>query len=238
MCSSVCVTSPPQELHQLQAMFQRAGPGWKSQLIMGSSAVSDKILFGSCDGDCSWADIPCWVSELECDTSTIVSEIASLGTAIQDVVNEIGDFFVDVVNTTGSLLTEVEDFFTGLWDTVKSGFESILALLLDQIPSSPQEALALIGLDLSANQWAAWWNNFNNAAVTLNTECTALGLGIGADIAGFGEVGSPRAEFVCKRGLMWVDEKVGEVLGRSSVKTATDRTTIFVPRGRTLRSSR
>ena len=178
--------------------------------------------FGSCsticEPFCTSTEATC---NLACDGITAVcSGLNSLIGEINGLINNINSFLQSFISTFEQIFSDIaalpstiENFFLGLWDDIRAGLQSALDAFVGLLPE-PDDVLDFIlqpvgGTAAVSN--ANFWNDFANGffqGATLSVDCSLLGLAIDDNVPGFGIVGSPRAEYVCKRGIDFADELI------------------------------
>ncbi len=173
-----------------------------------------------CDPICLAAEELCEVGEdacnLGCDTvedlceeiDDAIDEINSVINEINGFLNDVVSFFSDVVDEITALPDTLGDFFTELGNDLLSLMGDLLDELLELLPDA-DELLGLLGLDF-ANQSAAieFFVDLVTEDGVVNMPCPSLG----TDIPGYGIVGTPRAEYVCTRGIDWLSEKLYDLI--------------------------
>ncbi len=126
---------PTEALPELRRWFYRWAPAFKARLRgVAPPAADDKLIFGVCDGDCSFPDVDCFVTEINCD-------ITEAGSQLTDLANAIDNFFDDIVDDISSFFTEtipevvetVGEFFIELGNDLLDLLEVLFDLLLDEI---------------------------------------------------------------------------------------------------------
>ncbi len=176
-----------------------------------------------CDMNCSWYEAWCWTAEGICYAAEEVCDVGcdavegicdGLTTAIEElnsVIDEINGFLDDVVSFFDDVVDEIEalpstmgNFFTELGTDLIDLLEDLLDAALDVIPDS-QELLELLGLD---DIDSSFYTDLVDGLTLVEMPCPD----IGTNISGYGEVGSPRAEYVCKRGADWLAEKLYDLV--------------------------
>ncbi len=211
---------PAEALPELRKRFYSWAPGFKARLRSTAARtatatrvfgppVPNKLVFDSCDGDCSFPDVDCFIDEIECDINEAANQVSDF---LDDIVNFASDIFSDIsdffTQTIPDTIDTIGDFFTELGTDLLALLEDFLDLLLDLLPDA-EELLELLGMDFDDLSAAG------DFFVDLVTEDGVINLpcpSIGTDIPGYGTVGSPRAEYVCKRGIDWVAGKVYDLI--------------------------
>ncbi len=208
---------PDEALPELRKQFYRWAPGIKAQLRSGAAASGGKLIFDSCDGDCSFPDVDCFITEINCDiteaTSQLTSFLTSIATFFTDIINDIDGFFTQ---TIPAAVDTVGDFFTELGNDLLDLLEEGLNALLDLIPDA-EELLGLMGLDFDDLLAAAdFFVDLVENSDPISLPCPDIGIEIGD----FGTVGTPRAEYMCTRGIDWLSEKLYDLIPDDGVASA------------------
>ncbi len=227
---------PAERLGELQALYARRAPLWQARLrgepprlpgATGRFSFTD-VDFDSCvptiDIDCSFSDVDCWSDEIDASITSTASSISCFITAIADLVDQFFDGADEIFGTIPGMLDDVEGFFLGIWDTVESFLTALWDEILDALPTDMSSALAVLsalgeegfadlaGLVGGSPEAEAFWSTYLEteevAVFLLSLTCDDLTLSIGTEVTLFGEVGSARAEWVCKRGVDWFNEYI------------------------------
>lgn len=202
---------PEEGLRKLREGYLLRAPGWQAALSsVGSSApgegaeLSPKAFFEACDKDCGALDLPCKIDELLCDIDKAFNEINRL---LNLIANFVSDFFAkiaDVFAKIAELPGIIADFFSGLFNLIKDELVSFLEGLLEVIPTTREDALALLPLALEGLDWV---DTVLASIPVLEPPCPS----IGTTLPGLGEVGSTDADYVCKRGIDWLAALIYDV---------------------------
>ncbi len=240
---------PAEHLGQLRRMYYRNTPRWLYVLrgaLEGDKADFDLIptipsldcdigcpcdfCDFNCNGDpfCIAARELCELTESACNLgcNTIEGLCTELDTAISDVnsaINDINGFLGDVVTFFDSVVTEIlalpttlGNFFTELGNDLLDLLEEGLNALLELIPDA-EELLGLMGLDFDDLLAAAdFFVDLVENSDPISLPCPDIGIEIGD----FGTVGTPRAEYMCTRGIDWLSEKLYDLIPDDGVASA------------------
>jgi len=201
---------PPEALPLLYDRYVEAAPVWREAFLHPEGAASSaaKAQFAACREDCDGdgndsdscgVDPFCWGCRLDeafCDLGQYATQISNF---VSDFFDDVADVFTDIA----ALPAQIGDFFVGLVTSVEEALTSLVDDLVAAFPSSPQEALALLGLDD-----ASWASNVLASVPLIDLPCPA----IGTEVPGIGTMGSIQAEYTCKRGIDWVAAMLYDVV--------------------------
>lgn len=154
-----------------------------------TAGVNVPGIVGSCDTDCG-LDVVCWGAAVVCLLGQVDDLIAQIGSFVTDALNAVADVATELVGLVG----EVGNFFVGLFNDIANAVSDLATFIADNFPTSPAEVASLIGLDDPD-----WYQPLVSSIPILEPPCPQMG----STIPGIGEVGSARAEWVCKRGIDW-----------------------------------
>ncbi|HEX6904890.1 MAG TPA: hypothetical protein VF789_34600 [Thermoanaerobaculia bacterium] len=183
---------PPEALERLQEEYLRRASSWKLQLTTGNPAPSAaKDIFD---------DIGDTVGGIIDDIGGAVDDVAAIADFVSDFFDDVAGVFDQIASLPGT----IQGYFNGLFSSIQSLLTQGLDAILSIVPETPEEAFALLGLDVNDAQW---FNGVAGSLPVLDPPCPA----IGTDIPGIGEVGTTRAELVCKRGIDWLAGMVYEL---------------------------
>ncbi|MEE8522972.1 MAG: hypothetical protein V3T72_03490 [Thermoanaerobaculia bacterium] len=192
-------------------------------------------VFGSCtrvcDPICLTAEALCEVGEALCDVGcgivegiceTLDTAISALNSIIDEIngfLNDVVSFFSDVIDEIIALPGTLGDFFTELGNDLLDLLDQLFTLLQQAISDelNPSNILGLMGLNIDTiSDAASLLIDVAEAVPVISIPCPDIGV----DIPGFGVVGTPRAEYVCKRGLDWIAEKLFDLVPSDSPSVA------------------
>lgn len=195
---------PAGSLERLRSEYGRRSPGWKLRLAgsPGDPAGTPPRTAGL--NKCSDLDLACQIDDLLDEIDDLIDEVNELTHRIANFVDDFFDDVEGVFSQIASLPGTIQGYFNGLFSSIQSLLTQALDAILSIVPDTPEEAFALLGLDVNDAQW---FTEVAGSIPVLDPPCPA----IGTNIPGLGEVGTTRAELVCKRGIDWLAGMVYEL---------------------------
>jgi peptidoglycan hydrolase CwlO-like protein len=180
---------PADAIPALRDEYNRHAGDWQllaagvSQRTVGGNALRPIEALG-CNWDCG-IDVGCWISAVNC----LIDEVRNLAAQIANKIQELADTIASVFTQVGNVFAQIAqlpatiaNYFTGLFDQIKTlltkAFNSLLAL----IPNSVEEVLAFLEDTLGYAITNFNWNDVASQAPMLPDLCPDDAAAIASEI--------------------------------------------------------